>query len=253
VSAVAKINEILSSVHQQHQRPNNNNNNNNITVGGGGNRYNKRPEDGDEGDGKRLFNQQQSGAYPPPPQMTSEDSFSNDNNHHHQNNNEQEGEEEGRVREEDDAQYRQRKRKKAEDDMDPNVHDFDGENYCKQIDLNDVRNRYAVTRPEMQSQIEQQTGVKVETRGKYYPDRRLASERDPAIHLFLQAPSIDKLRQAVDLIRQELDKELGYYTGAHLQNIWPETKIPIDIETGNVHFPLRLRLVGYNVSSLIYV
>lgn len=99
----------------------------------------------------------------------------------------------------------------------------DGE-FVKDIPINDLKNRYMLTRGATQAQIQRETGAgkediqwrtmticilsppkDVTTRGKYYPDKNLATESDPPLYLHVTATTKESLDKAVaqieDLIK----------------------------------------------------
>ena len=95
-------------------------------------------------------------------------------------------------------------------DINPTKVDFDGEKY--------YRNRYLVSRPEMMREISNLTGAVVMSRGKWYPDRSLATEREPPLHLIIRSDKKEHILEALSkidgLLRQKLvvhsDIKRGY-------------------------------------------
>jgi len=47
--------------------------------------------------------------------------------------------------------------------------------YIKDIEVNDLRNRYTLTKGSTQKMIKEETGADVTTRGNYYPDKSMAT------------------------------------------------------------------------------
>lgn len=72
--------------------------------------------------------------------------------------------------------------------------------FTREISLNENKNRYRVTPVEVQREIMQETGVHILVRGKYYPDRKLATEQYPPLHMQLTASDRPTLEQAVKRI-----------------------------------------------------
>ncbi|KAK9474095.1 uncharacterized protein V1510DRAFT_361774, partial [Dipodascopsis tothii] len=68
--------------------------------------------------------------------------------------------------------------------------------YSKDIEINDLRNRYTLTKGQTQAMIKAETGADVTTRGRYYPDKSLASDADPPLYLHVTALSRDGLERA---------------------------------------------------------
>ncbi|KAI9104852.1 hypothetical protein DFS34DRAFT_219157 [Phlyctochytrium arcticum] len=75
------------------------------------------------------------------------------------------------------------------------------EGLSQDVSINDVRNRYLLTKASTQAKIKEDTGADVTTRGKYYPDQSLATDRDPPLYLHVSATS----QQALDDALQRID------------------------------------------------
>ncbi|KAI9595967.1 hypothetical protein BDF19DRAFT_439203 [Syncephalis fuscata] len=84
--------------------------------------------------------------------------------------------------------------------------------FVKDIDINDCRNRYAITKGITQQQIKKDFGADVTTRGKYYPDRSRATPDEPALHLHITAATQADLDAAVKRIDDLMSEEPGAYT-----------------------------------------
>ncbi|KAL1927284.1 hypothetical protein VTP01DRAFT_3913 [Rhizomucor pusillus] len=123
--------------------------------------------------------------------------------------------------------------------------------FVKNIPINDVKNRYMLTRGATQTQIQRETGADVTTRGKYYPDKSLATESDPPLYLHVTASTKEALDKAVaqieDIIRNAVLPSAA--PQHHHEHPRPERrrffeeKIPVDME-GGPHFNLRAKIVG---------
>ncbi|KAF9911063.1 hypothetical protein EC991_004936 [Linnemannia zychae] len=74
--------------------------------------------------------------------------------------------------------------------------------FFKDIDINDVKHRYILTKGSVQTQIQRDTTADVTTRGKYYPDRSMATEKDPPLYLHVTAVT----QEALDLALQKIDE-----------------------------------------------
>lgn len=71
------------------------------------------------------------------------------------------------------------------------------------IDINDCRHRYHLTKSLTIKQIEETTGALLLVRGKYYPDRKLAtSEREPPLLIEVAAHTETALKEAIRKIRE---------------------------------------------------
>uniref|UniRef100_A0A060T7J7 ARAD1C22374p n=1 Tax=Blastobotrys adeninivorans TaxID=409370 RepID=A0A060T7J7_BLAAD len=98
-------------------------------------------------------------------------------------------------------EIRRKRKQKGEDD---NPFPF-----SHSIEINDLRNKYLVTKTETQTKIKEDTGTVVTTKGRYFPDKSMSSDRDPPLHLLLQAPSEEALQKAVDQVNELLATDLG--------------------------------------------
>ncbi|KAF9104132.1 hypothetical protein BGX29_002326 [Mortierella sp. GBA35] len=74
--------------------------------------------------------------------------------------------------------------------------------FYKDIDINDVKHRYILTKGSVQTQIQRDTTADVTTRGKYYSDRSMATESDPPLYLHVTAVT----QEALDLAIQKIDE-----------------------------------------------
>ncbi|CAG8460407.1 3135_t:CDS:10 [Paraglomus brasilianum] len=78
--------------------------------------------------------------------------------------------------------------------------------FTKDIVINDCKNRYLLTKGATQQQIQKDTGADVTTRGKYYPDKSLATEKDPPLYLHITAASQESLDEAVKKIEEMMEQ-----------------------------------------------
>ncbi|WVR04658.1 hypothetical protein IAU60_001669 [Kwoniella sp. DSM 27419] len=135
--------------------------------------------------------------------------------------------------------------------------------FVKDIEVNDLRNRYVLTKGSTQKQIEEETGASVVTKGIWVPDRTKMPPGESPLYLHIVATSQSILDAAVgkvnDLINQELgpliddrtlvarNRALGLpppasaMTGGRVK--WPEDKIPIGLESMR-NFNVRAKTVG---------
>lgn len=147
--------------------------------------------------------------------------------------------------------------------------------FVKDIPINDLKNRYMLTRGATQQQIQQETGagsvalvacnqasltsavLDVITRGKYYPDVQLASDREPPLYLHITAPDKKSLDKAVAKIEELIETAQvpvpgsGYPPREERPEIkrperkFYEKRLPVQV-TGTPHFNLRAKIVGPN-------
>lgn len=104
-------------------------------------------------------------------------------------------------------------------------HDGD---FTQDIDINDVRNRYLLTKGATQQQVDwlprtvafayaydvsiqihEETGASVSTKGVWYPDRSKATERDPPLYLHISANSQEMLDKAAAKVNELINTDMG--------------------------------------------
>ncbi|KAL7310153.1 hypothetical protein PS15m_009685 [Mucor circinelloides] len=129
--------------------------------------------------------------------------------------------------------------------------------FVKDIPINDLKNRYMLTRGATQTQIQQETGADVITRGKYYPDVQLASDREPPLYLHITAPDKKSLDKAVAKIEELIETAQVPVPGSGYppredrpdmkrpERKFYEKRLPVEV-TGTPHFNLRAKIVGPN-------
>ncbi|MCJ1256975.1 hypothetical protein MMC24_004800 [Lignoscripta atroalba] len=131
--------------------------------------------------------------------------------------------------------------------------------YIKDIEVNDLRNRYTLTKGSTQKMIKEETGADVTTRGNYYPDKSMASAAAPPLYLHITSTSKDGLEKAVARVRELMEQELPNLVDERRfrrrepdqverdefgRRKWPEERIPIDLEP-LPGFNLRAQVVGH--------
>ncbi|KAJ8587564.1 eukaryotic type KH-domain (KH-domain type I) [Rhizopogon salebrosus TDB-379] len=124
-------------------------------------------------------------------------------------------------------------------------HDGD---FTHDIDINDVRNRYMLTKGSTQSEINEDTGASVSTKGVWYPDRSKATEKDPPLYLHISASSKEMLQMAIDKVNELISVDLGPLVEDKKDRLrekrkWPEEKLPVGLETIR-NFNVRAKVVG---------
>ncbi|KAL4878542.1 hypothetical protein BJY04DRAFT_221043 [Aspergillus karnatakaensis] len=151
--------------------------------------------------------------------------------------------------------------------------------YIKDIEINDLRNRYTLTKGSTQKMvitpiastdlpgafpltpaviIKDETGADVTTRGNYYPDKSMATAANPPLYLHVTSTSKEGLEKAVELIDDLMKKELPNLVDERRfrrrepeqverdefgRRKWPEEKIPVGLEP-IPGFNLRAQVVG---------
>ncbi|KAJ5673863.1 hypothetical protein N7462_009302 [Penicillium macrosclerotiorum] len=140
----------------------------------------------------------------------------------------------------------------------PEVYVADGD-YIKDIEINDLRNRYTLTKGSTQKMIKDETGADVTTRGNYYPDKNMATAANPPLYLHVTSTTKEGLDKAVqfidDLMKKELpnlvderrfrrrEPEQQVERDEYGRRKWPDERIPIDLEP-IPGFNLRAQVVG---------
>ncbi|KAM0791075.1 hypothetical protein ACM66B_004366 [Microbotryomycetes sp. NB124-2] len=125
--------------------------------------------------------------------------------------------------------------------------------FVKDIEINDMRNRYVLTKGSTQSQILADTGANVQSKGLWYPDKTMATDKDPPLYLHITADTAEKLQKGVEAVEKLMDQELGPLLDERRfrrredepreKRKWLEEKIPIDVEPLR-NFNVRAKVVG---------
>ncbi|POW14413.1 hypothetical protein PSTT_02872 [Puccinia striiformis] len=127
--------------------------------------------------------------------------------------------------------------------------------FVKDIDINDQRNRYLLTKGPTQAEIQAETGCSVTTKGQWYPDRTKAHDRDPPLYLHLTATSQEVLDKGIAKVNELIEQDLGPLTEAPFvhqrrerrepreRQKWPEHKLEIGLENLR-NFNVRAKVVG---------
>ncbi|TBU61094.1 eukaryotic type KH-domain type I [Dichomitus squalens] len=132
----------------------------------------------------------------------------------------------------------------------------DGE-FTHDIDINDIRNRYLLTKGSTQQQIHDETGASISTKGVWYPDRSKATEKDPPLYLHISATTQEVLQRAVDKVNELINTDMGSLvedksSRTRERRKWPEEKIPVGIETIR-NFNVRAKVVGPSGMFVKYI
>ncbi|CED83583.1 Predicted RNA-binding protein, contains KH domains [Phaffia rhodozyma] len=86
--------------------------------------------------------------------------------------------------------------------------DFDGE-FTHDIEINDLRNRYLLTKGSTQTQLHQETGASITTKGTWLPDKSKATAAEPPLYLHIVATSQEILDGAVKKVNDLIAADLG--------------------------------------------
>ncbi|KAH8677491.1 hypothetical protein BX600DRAFT_449971 [Xylariales sp. PMI_506] len=155
----------------------------------------------------------------------------------------------------------------------PNTGNINGEvyvadgDYIKDIEVNDLRNRYLLTKGSTQKMIKEDTGADVTTRGSYYPDKSMATAANPPLYLHVTSTSKEGLDKAIakidELMKQELPnlvderrfrrrEQEPVERDEYGRRKWPEARIPINLEP-IPGFNLRAQVVGHGGSYVKHI
>ncbi|KAL3960093.1 hypothetical protein ACCO45_005210 [Purpureocillium lilacinum] len=144
--------------------------------------------------------------------------------------------------------------------IDGEMYVSDGD-YIKDIEVNDLRNRYTLTKGATQKMIKDETGADVTTRGSYYPNKSMATPTNPPLYLHVTSRTKEGLEAAVakidELIQQELpqlvderrfrrrdqEQQPQVERDEYGRRKWPEEKITVGLES-LPGFNIRAQIVG---------
>jgi len=130
--------------------------------------------------------------------------------------------------------------------------------FNKHIEINDLRNRYLLTKVATQESIAKETGTEVMTRGRYYPDKLLSTDRDPPLGLHIRSTTKTGMDAAaariIDIIEQDLGSlvderrfrrrdDSNVERDENGRRKWPEERVPIGLES-RPGFNIRAQIVG---------
>ncbi|KAG8826425.1 hypothetical protein FRC17_008259 [Serendipita sp. 399] len=130
------------------------------------------------------------------------------------------------------------------DDKRKDPHDSE---FTCDIEINDVRNRYMLTKGATQQEIYAETSASVTTKGVWYPDKSKATEKDPPLYLHVSATTQEILDKAVKRINELIAADLGPLVEDRRKDFtkrkWAEEKIPIGLDMLR-NFNVRAKVVG---------
>ncbi|KND94540.1 Uncharacterized protein C30D11.14c [Tolypocladium ophioglossoides CBS 100239] len=171
--------------------------------------------------------------------------------------------------------------------VDGEMYVADGD-YVKDIEVNDLRNRYLLTKSSTQKMIGDETGAgmlspslnpprrhivdlsqDITTRGSYYPNKNMATAANPPLYLHITSTKKAGLEAAVAKIQELIEQELPPLVDERRfrrrdqeqpqverdefgRRKWPEEKIPVDLEPVP-GFNLRAQIVGSGGSYVKHI
>ncbi|KAL5612951.1 hypothetical protein BROUX41_003972 [Berkeleyomyces rouxiae] len=131
--------------------------------------------------------------------------------------------------------------------------------FIKDIEINDYKTRFLVTKGSVQAQIKEETGADITTRGNYLPDKSMATPSKPPLYLHITSTNKEGLEKAVAKVESMLKQDLPNLVDERRfrrrepqeqverdefgRRKWPEAKIPIVLEPLS-GFNLRAQVVG---------
>ncbi|CAI9630621.1 unnamed protein product [Alternaria burnsii] len=139
--------------------------------------------------------------------------------------------------------------------------------YIKDIEINDLRNRYTLTKGATQKRIKDETGADVTTRGEYYPDKNMATATNPPLYLRITSTSKEGLDKAVEMIEEMMKEDLpnlvderrfrrrepeNFERDEFGRRKWPEEKISVGLEPIS-GFNLRAQVVGRGGDNVKFI
>lgn len=78
--------------------------------------------------------------------------------------------------------------------------------FVERLDINDTRHRYYLTKEATQEAIEIEFDVKLKTKGKYYPNRALATEKDPPLQVEIYGTDEATVKEALAKLKEMAEK-----------------------------------------------
>lgn len=139
--------------------------------------------------------------------------------------------------------------------------DFDEEApdgaFTHDIEINDHRNRYLLTKRQTQLDIFRDTGAKVFTKGTWYPDKTRVRPNDPPLFLHISADTRESLDRTIARISELMARDLPPLLDDRLHRGdrnpgWPEEKVRVPLEPLR-NFNVRAKLVGPNGLFVKYI
>lgn len=130
--------------------------------------------------------------------------------------------------------------------------------FWKDVDINDLRNRYMLTKSQTQKEIQEETGASVTTKGLWYPDRTMATEADPPLFLHVSASNKESLDKAMERINEIIQSEMPQLiedrqakraeyeqrrANPPARREFVEERVPIGVDTIR-NFNVRAKVVG---------
>jgi len=105
-----------------------------------------------------------------------------------------------------------------------------------------------LTKGSTQTEIHEETGASVSTKGVWYPDRSKATEKDPPLYLHIAATTKEILQKAIDKVNELIALDMGSLVEDKKDRLrekrkWPEEKLPVGLESIR-NFNVRAKVVG---------
>ena len=130
--------------------------------------------------------------------------------------------------------------------------------FSEDIEINDHRNRYLLTKSQTQVHLREVTGARVYARGTWYPDCTMVKPGEPPLYLHVAADTAEARDNAVARINLLMSQDLPQLLDDRItrretdqqrymreHGLWPELKVPVGLEPLR-NFNTRAKLVGPN-------
>lgn len=78
--------------------------------------------------------------------------------------------------------------------------------FTEVLDINESRHRYYLNKATTQDPIESEYSVSIVSKGRYYPDRRLATEKEPPLRLEVSGPDEESVKSAIAKLKDIMEK-----------------------------------------------
>lgn len=74
------------------------------------------------------------------------------------------------------------------------------------LDINETRHRYYLNKAATQEPLEREFAVTIVSKGRYYPDRRLATEKEPPLRLEVFGPNEENVKATIAKLKDMMEK-----------------------------------------------
>ncbi|GAB7361507.1 hypothetical protein MBLNU230_g1563t1 [Neophaeotheca triangularis] len=149
----------------------------------------------------------------------------------------------------------------------------EGGDFIRDIEVNDLKNRYLLTKGAFQKQDRTDSFTQdVTTRGNYYPDKSMANLKNPPLHLHVTSKTKEGLEAAIERIEKKIEEALPDLVDQRrfgrqrrepeerkpeqreppFRRPWANEELPVGLEPQR-GFNLRAKIVGPNGENVKYI